>query len=321
MAGRAATDPLNGDVRLRDVTESDLAAFYEHQRDPDAARMAAFPSRERDTFLAHWTRILGDPTILKKTVLVGGRVAGNVVSFEGSDRREVGYWIGKAFWNRGVATAALSAFLRHETTRPLYAGVAKHNAASRRVLEKCGFTIRGEEQAFSESGDNETVEGFLLELRAGETEQRSSIVTTGFEIAGVNRPARVVFALSDQEGSLQVTLGYDGSSATWPVPAEPGDAEDFAAFFADLAREAGGWEGEKTVSTWRGDELVLRCHSGEGNDRREVWLYVTLASDFQDPYWAATLRLEIRAESLPDLATRAADFFTALKSHLDREAA
>ncbi|HMJ07102.1 MAG TPA: GNAT family N-acetyltransferase [Chthoniobacterales bacterium] len=40
-----------------------------------------------------------------------------------------------------MATEALSAFLRLEQTRPLHAGVAKHNAASIRVLQKCGFTL------------------------------------------------------------------------------------------------------------------------------------------------------------------------------------
>jgi RimJ/RimL family protein N-acetyltransferase len=40
---------------------------------------------------------------------------------------------------RGIATEAISAFLLLEQTRPLYASVAKHNAASIRVLQKCGF--------------------------------------------------------------------------------------------------------------------------------------------------------------------------------------
>jgi hypothetical protein len=37
-----------GEVRLRGVTEDDLPIFFEHQRDPVAKRMAAFPPRERD---------------------------------------------------------------------------------------------------------------------------------------------------------------------------------------------------------------------------------------------------------------------------------
>ncbi len=155
--------PLTSGVSLRDVTEGDLPAFFEHQLDPEATRMAAFPARERDVFIAHWTRILGDETIVKKTVLVDGRVAGNVVGFEQGGKPEVGYWIGKGFWGRGVATAALSAFLGLVRARPLYARVAKHNVASIRVLEKCGFVLSGEESGPSDV-PSEEVEAFILIL-------------------------------------------------------------------------------------------------------------------------------------------------------------
>jgi RimJ/RimL family protein N-acetyltransferase len=105
--------------------------------------MAAFPARERDTFMAHWDRVLADDTVVKKTILLDGRVVGNVVSFEHSGEREVGYWIGREHWGRGVATRALRMFLAHDGTRPLYARVAGHNVASIRVLEKCGFEVCG----------------------------------------------------------------------------------------------------------------------------------------------------------------------------------
>jgi RimJ/RimL family protein N-acetyltransferase len=55
---------------------------------------------------------------------------------------QVTYWLGKAFWGNGIATLALTEFLRIFNTRPLYASVAKDNAASIRVLEKCGFATR-----------------------------------------------------------------------------------------------------------------------------------------------------------------------------------
>jgi RimJ/RimL family protein N-acetyltransferase len=122
------------------VTEDDLPIFFEDQADPEASRMAAFPSRDRQAFMEHWARILRDEGVLARTVVFDGRVAGNVVSFVHEGRREVGYWIGKAFWGKGIATGALASFLREEPERPLYAGVAKRNAASIRVLEKCGFT-------------------------------------------------------------------------------------------------------------------------------------------------------------------------------------
>jgi RimJ/RimL family protein N-acetyltransferase len=142
---------------LRDVKEDDLPVFFEHQLDPDATRMAAFPPRDRNAFMAHWTRILADETVIKKTILFDGDVAGNVVSFVRSGEREVGYWIGKNYWGKGVATKALSEFLDHIETRPLYGHVARHNVASIRVLQKCGFRISGEEQ-----------EGVILKLEANE---------------------------------------------------------------------------------------------------------------------------------------------------------
>jgi RimJ/RimL family protein N-acetyltransferase len=132
-------------VSLRVVEPTDLPVLYEHQRDPLASAMAAFAARERDAFMAHWERILADPEVRVRAVEVDGRLAGNVLSFVHDGRREVGYWIGREFWGGGVATAALAAFLDLETERPLYAGVARWNAGSLRVLEKHGFAACGED--------------------------------------------------------------------------------------------------------------------------------------------------------------------------------
>jgi len=56
---------------------------------------------------------------------------------------EFGYWLGEAFWGRGIATAAVGGFVdwlwRETDLQRVQAGVFKPNAASRRVLEKCGF--------------------------------------------------------------------------------------------------------------------------------------------------------------------------------------
>jgi RimJ/RimL family protein N-acetyltransferase len=91
--------------------------------------------------MAHWHKILGDEAVTTRTVLVRDQVAGNIVSWDQDGKREVGYWIGKGHWGKGVATAASSQFLKVEGTRPLYGHVAKHNLGSIRVLEKCGFVI------------------------------------------------------------------------------------------------------------------------------------------------------------------------------------
>lgn len=141
----SASSSLNSSVVLRDVREDDLPIFFEQQLDPEASAMAAFPSRERDSFMAHWRKILADDTTINQTILVAGAVAGNIVSFEQDGRREIGYWLGKPFWGQGIASAALATFLDQVHTRPLYAHVAEHNRASLRVLEKSGFMVCGEE--------------------------------------------------------------------------------------------------------------------------------------------------------------------------------
>ena len=149
-------------VLLRDVIASDLPIFFEQQLDPVANQMAAFPSRDREAFMAHWAKILADESNILKTILYNDQVAGNIVSWEHSGEREIGYWLGREFWGKGIATRALSLFLQQVTTRPLFAYVAKHNLASIRVLEKCGFTIMRENQGLSSAGDAEVAEVILL---------------------------------------------------------------------------------------------------------------------------------------------------------------
>jgi RimJ/RimL family protein N-acetyltransferase len=132
------------EILLRDVIGSDLPIFFEHQREPEANQMAAFPSRDRDSFMAHWSKIRKDKSNILKTILYNGQVAGNMLSFVMEGKREVGYWIGREYWGRGLATEALKMFLEVEKTRPLYGVVAKHNIGSRRVLEKSGFEIHNQ---------------------------------------------------------------------------------------------------------------------------------------------------------------------------------
>jgi RimJ/RimL family protein N-acetyltransferase len=138
-------------VRLREVKASDLPVFFENQRDPVAVDMVAYRSRDREAFDEHWAKILADDTSLKRTIVVASavpedsfayeEVAGQINSWTSEGKREVGYWLGRAYWGRGIATAALTAFLLLEETRPLYASAAAQNAGSIRVLQKCGFTI------------------------------------------------------------------------------------------------------------------------------------------------------------------------------------
>ena len=81
-----------GEVGIREVEDGDLAVFFEHQRDPEGAAMAAFPPREWDAFVAHWDKVRADESALTRTVLVDGAVAGNVASWAADGERLVGYW-------------------------------------------------------------------------------------------------------------------------------------------------------------------------------------------------------------------------------------
>jgi len=111
-----------GIVTLRDVTEADLPVFFEFERDPVASEMAAFPARDREAFMQHWTKnILGNDTGRKRTILLDGEVVGNMLSWEQSGDTLIGYWIGREYWGRGVATRALTLFLTEVIFTPLVA--------------------------------------------------------------------------------------------------------------------------------------------------------------------------------------------------------
>ncbi|QBF82481.1 N-acetyltransferase [Shewanella maritima] len=177
-------------IKLAEVTEQDLAVFYQHQQDPEACKMADFPSRERQAFFEHWrTKVLGSELAVARSIWIksdspelgetsfkqGGsperdaspeqvsksevlphwQLVGNIVSWQvpievGSpmiagqklqlaSEHYTGYWIGREFWGKGIATRALNTFLHQHSPRPLLAWVAEHNTGSIKVLERNGF--------------------------------------------------------------------------------------------------------------------------------------------------------------------------------------
>lgn len=158
------------DVVLRDIEETDLPIFFQYESDPAAVYMAAFTAKnpaDRDVFDAHWKKILGDETIVKRTILFNGDVVGSVASFldQQFGKREVTYWIGREYWGKGIATRALSVFLSELKIRPIYGRASKDNVASIRVMEKCGFKITGHGKGFANARGKE-IEEVVLELTA-----------------------------------------------------------------------------------------------------------------------------------------------------------
>jgi RimJ/RimL family protein N-acetyltransferase len=162
------SDAGSYDIRLRDVEVDDLPIFFEHQRDPEANFLAAFTSKDptnRDAFMSHWARSIDDEAIVSQTILCNEQVAGHVLSYpnEEAGKPEVSYGLDKACWGRGIATRALFAFLTRLKARPVYARVAADNAASLRVLEKCGFMRIGTNRDFANARGKE-IEEILLKL-------------------------------------------------------------------------------------------------------------------------------------------------------------
>jgi len=148
---------------LRDVAQTDLDVFYEQQLDPEATAMAVFPARDREAFDAHWRRLLADDSLVKRTIVDAGAVAGNIGCWEQDGRLLVGYWVGREFWGRGLATAALAQLVAEIRERPLHAWVVSSNVGSIRVLEKCGF-VEVERHAERNEDSAELIEEILYRL-------------------------------------------------------------------------------------------------------------------------------------------------------------
>lgn len=148
-------------VRLRPVEDGDLDRLFAFERDPAAVEMAAFtrpnPS-DREAFDAHYRRIRADPDVTLCAIESDGVLVGTIGSFTRDGAREVTYWIDPALWGQGLASAALQALLEVEHTRPLFARVAEHNIASRKVLTHAGFVEIDRETSYADGVAREIVE-------------------------------------------------------------------------------------------------------------------------------------------------------------------
>jgi len=146
-------------INLRSVEPRDLPMLFEFQLDPESNRMAGTKPRSEASFQAIWGKILNDPAVMARVIVGGGdggdgdrsgggggggaTVVGSISCFKQDGCDEVGYWIAREHWGKGIASQALALFLREATPRPMHATVVRANAASIRVLEKCGFAMTG----------------------------------------------------------------------------------------------------------------------------------------------------------------------------------
>ena len=139
---------------LRPYRASDLNALVETANDPDVSRWmtAGFPYPYTLADGERWLPIaLGDDPPNNFVIEAGGAFAGAIGILPQRGEREgsaiFGYWVGRRFWGRGIATGAARAMARYafdaRGLRRLEASVFASNAPSARVLEKAGFTLEG----------------------------------------------------------------------------------------------------------------------------------------------------------------------------------
>ena len=153
-------------VSLRPLEDGDLDAIYEQGTDPEAIRMAAFTPpnwTDRAAFLARMSRLRADPSVSNRVIDVDGAIAGTIASFRIDDQLEVTYWVDRAQWGKGIASAALQLLLAETAERPVHARAASDNVGSLRVLEKAGFRRVGVDRGFA-AGRGEEIEETILRL-------------------------------------------------------------------------------------------------------------------------------------------------------------
>jgi RimJ/RimL family protein N-acetyltransferase len=153
-------------VSLRPVEDGDLDTLYQQVTDPESIRMAAFTAgdqHDRRAFLARTARLRADTSVSHRVIDVDGVVAGTIGFFRIDGQPEVTYWVDRAQWGRGIASAALQIVLAETSERPVYARAASDNAGSLRVLEKAGFRRVGVDRGFA-PGRGEEIEETILRL-------------------------------------------------------------------------------------------------------------------------------------------------------------
>lgn len=183
---------LSDGFYLSPVERRDKEALVEHLQAPEIARNTLtipYPYTEADA--ESWIddcrsqreRKGKDATFAIRTsegTLVGAVGTAGEFEMGASHRAEVGYWLAKPYWGRGITTEALTRYARYAFEElavvRLTAKVFVWNTASVRVLRKVGFKMEGRLRRHQEKdGDLYDVLYFGLlreDLETGSATQR-----------------------------------------------------------------------------------------------------------------------------------------------------
>lgn len=139
---------------LRAWCESDVESLVAIANDADIARFLRdrFPHPYTQPDALGWiAACLAAAAPTHFAIEVQGELAGGVgfdpFSAERRHTARIGYWLGRRFWGRGIATHALRACCEFVFSNTgilrVEADVYAPNRASMRVLEKNGFSLEG----------------------------------------------------------------------------------------------------------------------------------------------------------------------------------
>lgn len=149
------TDQLETErVVLRAWAEEDAEELYRYAQDPDVGPIAGWPPH---TSVENSRQIIRDVLSVPETYAVvlketGKPVGGVGLLFGehgtkplGPAEAEVGYWIGKPYWGRGLIPEAVRELIRHGFEglglERLWCAFNAENRKSQRAQEKCGFSF------------------------------------------------------------------------------------------------------------------------------------------------------------------------------------
>ena len=143
-------------IKLRRWQDSDAEALFKYASDPDVGPRAGWPAHQtvEESLEIIRTVFHNDCTwaiVLKETdepIGAMGYFTKDTSNIPiGDNDCEVGYWVGKPYWNRGICTEALRLMLDYcinvKHFRLIWADHFTGNQASGRVMEKCGFHDTG----------------------------------------------------------------------------------------------------------------------------------------------------------------------------------
>lgn len=151
-------------LTLRPWAESDAKALLKHANDPEVAKHLRdrFPQPYTKHDADAWITFCRAQTLLTRfAIVVGGEAVGSVglELFDDVHRgtAEIGYWVGREVWGRGIASVAVIAATQYGFEKlglvRVQAGVFDTNPASCRVLEKAAFTREGRLRNHVTKGD------------------------------------------------------------------------------------------------------------------------------------------------------------------------